>query len=244
MQATNEAPVHRPSPEGPKGSGCTAREDRRLLYHAGTKLLDFREFSGSFQGVVVETYTLDPRSSTIGRIFSANPLIRRSDRIEAVITCAAVVVFLLVIPLASIVAAVVYEARHSHYVQEAKDRHQVVASVAPAGAEALDPALVQASWPGSDGEQTAYVRVTDSVKAGDHVQIWVNQSGNAVTAPTAPWHAVVDAIAALEAILLISGLGMTGFVNGVRAHLDLVRDAEWEHDIRCLEEDEGRTNLR
>jgi hypothetical protein len=192
----------------------------------------------------VETYTLDPRCWRIGLIFSSNPLIRNSDRIEVLVTCAAVMVFLISVPLASIAGAVVYEMRHSLYAQEAQVRHKVVATVVGTAAGGADPAAVQASWPGAGAEHTGPVRLTGPAKVGDRVQIWVNPDGNPVAAPTPTWHAVADAVATIEAALLISGFGIATLVTGVRSRLDRARGAEWEREIRCSEEDEGRTNQR
>ena len=195
----------------------------------------------------METYTLDPRCWRVGRIFSRNPLIRRSDRIEALVTLIAQAVFLVTIPLAGIAGAAVYGARESCYAHEAHDRHTVMAmvtEVSGTGIDGADPSLVQARWPGADGERTRPLRVVSPAKVGDRIQIWVNANGDPVAAPTPTWRAVTDAVATVEASLLLVGFGLLTLVAGVRSRLDHALDAEWEREITCQEEDGGRTNQR
>jgi|GEM_PF-4775931 len=77
----------------------------------------------------METFTLDPRCWWIGRIFGRNPLLRRADRIEALVTLIALVVALVGAPIAGVVGMVVYGARDNRYAQEARERHVVMATV-------------------------------------------------------------------------------------------------------------------
>ena len=77
----------------------------------------------------METFTLDPRCWRIGRIFGRNPLIRRADRIGALVMLVTLAVSLVAIPVIGVVGAVVYGARDSRYAQEARERHTVVATV-------------------------------------------------------------------------------------------------------------------
>ena len=192
----------------------------------------------------METFTLDPRCWRVGYIFGRNPLIRRADRIEALITLAALVVSLLAIPVAGVVGAAVYGAHESRYAQEAHERHVVMATVIDKGIEKSGMTVVDARWPVATGEHTGPVELTTAVNAGDRVQIWVDKDGNQVDPPTPTWHAVSDAYGAALAILLSVGVGMTSVLSGVRSRLDRARDAHWEHELRCLEEDGGRTNQR
>ena len=49
---------------------------------------------------------IDPRCWRIGRIFGRNPLLRRADRIEALVMLVALVASLIAIPVAGVVGAV------------------------------------------------------------------------------------------------------------------------------------------
>ena len=190
----------------------------------------------------MDTFTLDPRCWRIGRIFGRNPLIRRADRIEALVTLVALVVSLVVIPVAGVAAMLVYDVRDSRYAQEAHERHTVVATVLETETDGAGSTVVQARWPVAAGERTGPLQLTREAKVGDHMEIWVDKDGNPVAPPTPTWHAVGDAYGAALAILLSVGVTMTSFVDGVRSRLDRARDAQWDREIRCLQEDGGRTN--
>ena len=192
----------------------------------------------------METFTLDPRCWRVGYIFGRNPLIRRADRIEALITLAALVVSLLAIPVAGVVGAAVYGAHESRYAQEAHERHVVMATVIDKGIEKSGMTVVDARWPVATGEHTGPVELTTAVNVRERVQIWVDKDGNQVDPPTPTWHAVGDAYGAVLATLLSVGVGMTSVLSGVCSRLDRARDAHWEHELRCLEGDGGRTNQR
>jgi hypothetical protein len=192
----------------------------------------------------METFTLDPRCWYVGRIFGRNPLIRRADRIEALVTLVALVVSLVAIPVTGVAAAMTYGARDRLYAQEAHERHAVLATVTDIGSSRSGTTVVQARWPAAGGERTGPLELSTSAKVGDRTEIWVDNAGNPVAQPTPTWQAVGDAVATAEATLLMVGIGMTSLVAGVRSRLDRARDAQWEREIRCLQEDQGRTNQR
>lgn len=52
------------------------------------------------KGVAMETFTLDPRCWQIGRVFGLNPLLRRTDRLEALLMLFALGALLVAIPVA------------------------------------------------------------------------------------------------------------------------------------------------
>jgi hypothetical protein len=192
----------------------------------------------------MDTFTLDPRCWRIGRIFGRNPLLRRADRIEALVMLVAFVVSLVAIPVAGVAAIVVYDVRDSRYAQEAHERHTVVATVLETQSEGAGSTVVQARWPIAAGERTGPLQLTTDAKVGDRIGIWVDNDGNPVAAPTPTWHAVGDVYGTALAILLFVGVTTTSLVSGLRSRLDRARDAQWERELRCLEEDGGRTNQR
>jgi hypothetical protein len=190
----------------------------------------------------METFTLDPRCWRIGWIFGRNPLLRRTDRIEALIMLVALVVSLLAIPVAGVAAAMTYGARDRLYAQEARERRAVMATVTDTGNDGSGITVVQARWPVAAGERLGSLELTTAAEVGDRIGIWIDKDGNPVAPPTPTWQAVGDAVATAEATLLIVGVAMTSLVAGVRSRLDRARDTQWERDIRCLQEDGGRTN--
>jgi Tfp pilus assembly protein PilV len=153
----------------------------------------------------------------------------------------ALVVSLLAIPLVGVVGAAVYGGRDSRYAQEAHERHTVMATVIDKGIENSGMTVVDARWPVATGEHTGPLELTTAATVGERVQIWVDKDGNQVDPPTPTWHAVGDAYGAALAIVLIVSVGLTSLVTYVRSRLDRARDAQWEHELRSLE-DGGRTN--
>ncbi|SPM32261.1 transmembrane protein [Mycobacterium rhizamassiliense] len=192
----------------------------------------------------MDTFTLDPRCWRIGRIFGRNPLLRRTDRIEALVMLVALVLSLIAIPVAAAVGIAVYEVRDSRFTQEGRDRHTVVATVLETETEGARSTVVHARWPAAAGERTGPLQLTTQAKVGDRIEVWVDKDSNPVAPPTPTWHAAGDAYGATLAALLFVALTMTSFVTGVRSRLDRERHAQWERELRCLEEDGGRTNQR
>jgi|SRR5271163_227633 len=190
----------------------------------------------------METFTLDPRCWLIGRIFGRNPLLRRADRIEALVTMIVLFVSLLAVPLLGAVGAAVYSTRESRYAQEAHERHTVMATVIDKGIEDSGTTVVDARWPVATGERTGGIALGGPAKVGERIQIWVDKDGNQVGPPTPTWRAVGDAVGTAIGTALIVSFGLTSLVASVRSRLDLSRDAQWEHELRCVEEDGGRTN--
>ncbi|HWY01834.1 MAG TPA: hypothetical protein VNY55_18730 [Mycobacterium sp.] len=112
----------------------------------------------------METFTLDPRCWPIGRIFGSNPLLRRADRIEALVMLVALVVSLVAIPVAGGAGAVVYVARDSRYAQEARERHAVIATITDTGMDGSGTTVVQARWPVATGQRTGPLELTTAAK--------------------------------------------------------------------------------
>ncbi len=182
----------------------------------------------------MQTFTLDPRCWRTARAFSRNPLVRRADRIEALVMLVALVASLIAVPVAGVVGAVTYGARDRVYTQEAHDRHRVMATVADIWVEDLGVTVVQARWPMASGERTGPLQFSGQVKSGESVDIWVDKDGNPVVPPTPTWLALGEAVGMAGVALLAVGVGMAALVAAVRSRLDRARDAAWERDIRCL----------
>lgn len=192
----------------------------------------------------MESFTLDPRCWRIARIFGRNPLLRRSDRLEAIVAVIAVAASLVAIPVAGIAGTVVYGALHSKYLQEASERHGVVATVAATGINTMDRSVVQASWPVTGGDRSGPIGLTHDVKVGQHVRIWVDDDGNPADPPTPAWRALTVALGTVLTISLAMGLAIASSVCGMCSRLDRIRDDQWEREIRCFQENGVRTNQR
>jgi hypothetical protein len=192
----------------------------------------------------MESFTWDPRCWRIAHIFGRNPLLRRSDRLEAMVVVIAVVASLVAIPVAGIAGTVVYGALHSKYMQEAHERHAVVGTIAGTGVDTRDYSVVQASWPVAGGDRSAQIALTHDAKVGQHVRIWIDDNGNPADPPTPPWRALAAGLGTVLALVLATGVAMGLSFNGIRSLLDHARDDQWEREIRCFQENGGRTNQR
>ncbi len=190
----------------------------------------------------METFTINPRRWPVARIFGRNPLLRRADRIEAMVTVVALLASLVAIPVAGVVGAVAYGARAHLYAQEAHERHLVTGTVADARRAGFGTTVVQARWPVAAGERTGTVQLSAPAEAGERIDLWVDKDGKPSLPPTPTWHAVADAVGIAGAIALLAALGIAVFVAGVRSRLDRKRDAQWDRAIRSLVDDGGRTN--
>ncbi|WAJ42901.1 hypothetical protein OK015_16730 [Mycobacterium sp. Aquia_216] len=192
----------------------------------------------------METFTLDPNCWGLAHIFGRNQLLRRADRIEALVKLAVLVASLLAIPLAGVAGGITYSVRDRVYVEEARERHAVVATVIETAPDGSGMNVVQAMWAATTGEHTGPVELTHAAKVGDRIEIWVDNDGHPVAPPTPTWQAVGDAFATAMAALLLVGIGMTSLLTSVRSRLDRARDAQWEREITCMQENGGRTNQR
>ncbi|WP_144206831.1 hypothetical protein [Mycobacterium tilburgii] len=99
--------------------------------------------------------------------------------------------------------------------------------------------VAQVTWPIADGERSSALELAHVPKVGDQTSIWIDQDGDLVPPPTPTWQAGVDAFAAALAILLVVGVAVLALVMNTRSWLDRSRSAEWDRELRCLQEDGG-----
>ncbi|WP_454561346.1 hypothetical protein [Mycobacterium haemophilum] len=170
------------------------------------------------------TFTLDPRRWWPVCVFGRNPLLRGADRVEALIILFAIVVALATVPVAGTVGTAVYVARHQLYAQEAQARH------------------LAARMPTRDN-RTAAPDSNAQTKAAEASAVWVDNRGNQVDPPTPTSRAASDGIGAAAAVLLGVVAAATALVAVTHSRLSRMRDAQWEHELRCLaNKDDGRNN--
>ncbi len=190
----------------------------------------------------METYTLDTRRWRVARIVGRNPLLRRTDRIEALVLLLALLASLAVIPVCGVVAAVTFDTRHSLYSREAHERHRVAATVSEVLLVDSGTTVVQAKWAAASGERSGQVQLARVAKPGETDDIWVDGDSKPSLPPTPTWHAVIDAVGMAGVALLIAAFAMTSLVAAAYGQLNRARYAAWERELRSLVEDGGRTN--
>jgi hypothetical protein len=195
----------------------------------------------------MQSFVIRPMTWPVLRIFSRNPLVRTSDRIESAIIAVALLLVVIATACAGVVGTAVYDAKAQLYRGQAQTRHALVATVVTDSEPAVSPETtaftVQARWRLSGIDHVDLIGWNNSVKAGDQLQIWVDDLGNRVEKPSPVERAAIDALSAAVVGWLIVIAATAQVVVVVRAHTSRMRDAQWERDIRCLvDEDGGRTN--
>lgn len=187
----------------------------------------------------MDTVTLRwPRWPILLRLSGGSPLVRKSDRIEALILVLAVMVSLLTAPVAAAVGTAVHDSRRHIYAEQAQTHHIVTATVTDGTAaqqiSRTNTITVQARWSAAGAEHTGEVEAPSSIKTGDPVEIWVDHTGSQVDAPSASSRAAVDAVtAALVIWVSVVAVAATGFA-GTRALCDRIRFTGWQHDLDNL----------
>jgi hypothetical protein len=199
----------------------------------------------------MQSFVIRPMTWPVLRLFSRNPLIRASDRIETAVGALAVVLVVIATACAGVLGTIIHDNRAQKYLQQAQTRHAVVATAVTDGELAVSPETtaftVRARWRFNGVDHTDLLGWTVAVKAGEPLQIWVDDLGNRVESPSPVERAAVDAASAAVIGWLIAIAAIAQIVVVVRAHASRMRDAQWERNIRLLvdedvDEDGGRTN--
>jgi hypothetical protein len=195
----------------------------------------------------MESFVVRPMTWPGLRLFSRNPLVRASDRIESAVIAFVLLFVIIATACAGVLGTAVYDAKAQTYREQAQTRHAVVATAVADSESAVSPETtaftVQARWRLSDVDHAELLGWNNSVKAGEPLSIWVDDHGDRVEQPSPVERAAVDALSAAAIGWLIVAAAAAQVVLVVRAHTIRMRDAQWERDIRCLvDEDGGRTN--
>jgi hypothetical protein len=195
----------------------------------------------------MESFVIRPTTWPVLRLFSRNPLIRTSDRLEAAIVALAVILVVIAAACAGILGTIIHDTETQKFLQQAQSRHALVATAVadskPEVSAVTTASTVHAQWQVNGISHADALGWDYAVKAGEPLPIWVDADGNRVDQPTPLERATADALSAAIAGWLIVVLAAAQVVSVVRAHAIRMRDAQWEKDIRCLvDEDGGRTN--
>jgi hypothetical protein len=185
----------------------------------------------------LEPFTLRlPRWPIFG-LFRRNPLLRATDRIEALVMALAVMVSLMAVPVAAAVGTAVHDSRRDVYAQQHHTRHLVTATITDdTAAQTItrtNTATMAARWTAAGIEHTGPIKA-QSTKPGDHVAIWVDNNGALTDEPTPTTRAGLDAVTAT----LFMWAGVTAaaaiLLAGTRTVCDRIRAISWQHAIDTL----------
>ncbi|MGH3523127.1 MAG: Rv1733c family protein [Mycobacterium sp.] len=203
---------------------------------------DYQRLTGQWldEDAAMDTFSVRLPRWRFVRLFGRNPLVRASDRVEALVLVLAVVVSLLAAPIAAAVGTAVHDSRRHVYAEQAQTRHMVTATVMEDGVARTPPSktvTVRARWFAAGAEHTGAVQTRQTVKPGDSIDVWVDRDGSQVGPPMRS--AVHEAVTAALAIWLGVAIAAAALVAASRAVLNRVRHARWQHDFDKLVGDRG-----
>jgi hypothetical protein len=196
----------------------------------------------------MESFVIRPTTWPVLRLFSRNPLMRTSDRVEAAVATLAVLLVLIAAACAGVIGTMIHDTDTQNYLEQARTRHVVVAKAVDdskrAGSAETTASTVHARWQVNGIDHADVLGWDYAVKAGDPLQIWVDDDGNRVDQPTPIARADMDALTVAVVGWLIAALAGAQVVAIVRAHANRMRDAQWDREIRCLVDDDGGQSNR
>jgi hypothetical protein len=195
----------------------------------------------------MESFFIRPMTWPVLRIFSRNPLVRTSDRIESAVAALAVLLVVIAAASAGFIGSMIHDVEAQNDLEQARTRQALVARAIddskPAASPGTTASTAHVRWRINGVDHADVFAWEYAVKAGDPLQIWVDDSGSRVDAPTPVARAEMDALTVAVVGWLIAALAATQMVATVRAHVNRTRDAQWEREMRSLVEDDGgRTN--
>ena len=184
------------------------------------------------------------RSRWVLRAFGDNPLLRWTDRLEAGVILAAMVLALVMVPLCVAESADVYRSHAQLYAAQASTRHRVTATVAATGGPARQPhntsSAVLAVWSvGADGarggeaeaDHADWVSTERTVSDGDQIPLWLDDAGVPVDPPTPLVQAGFDAIGIGAGFWGLTLLALVACVAVVRSPLNRIRQGRLDREI-------------
>jgi hypothetical protein len=191
----------------------------------------------------MESFVIRPMTWPVLRLFSRNPLMRTSDRVESAVATLAVLVVVVAAACAGVAGTTIHDNEIQNYLEQARTRHVLVANAVedsrPADSAESTASTVHARWQFDGINHADMIASRNAVKAGAPLQIWVDGAGNQVDQPTPVARADRDAwIAALVGWLIVA-VAAAHVVDMVRAHVKRMQNAQWEREIRSLVEDDG-----
>ena len=93
---------------------------------------------------------------------------------------------------------------------------------------------VQARWTAAGAEHTGTVKAQSTIKAGDTIEIWVDNNGAQVPAPTPTTRAAVDAVTGALVIWISVAATAATLFTVTRAVCDRIRFTGWQHDLDSM----------
>lgn len=178
-------------------------------------------------GAAMESFAVNP-PRWLSTLFGRNPLIRTSDRLEALALVLVLTLSLLAAPVAGAVGTAVYDSRSRHHAEQARNRTAVTATVIDLPARS-DPTRVKARWFAAGAEHTGLVQARSTPRTGESFEIQVNRDGSYAGPP--PMSAAREAVLVALAVWLNATAAAALVYAGVRSVLNRARLAGWRPEL-------------
>jgi hypothetical protein len=171
-----------------------------------------------------------------------NALRRPSDRIEIIVTLAAIAVVVAVVPLALSIGSTVYRHNLDVSAKQTTSRHQVTATLLESTGTTAEAESVMATvpatarWIGPDGSRhSGMIPAPRQAQVGTPVHIWTDAKGNAVDRPLSPEQAWERGALAVVVAMGFVIMTLSGLLGLVRLRLNKIRFAAWEAEWRLID---------
>lgn len=186
----------------------------------------------------MEAFTVPVPRRLLVRLFGRNPLVRTTDRVEALILVFAVAMSLIALPIGAAVGTAVHDSRSRLYAEQVQTRRPVTATVTgdshPRRNLDSPTVTVPARWFAGGTERTGDVSAPLTAKIGDDIEIWVDDQGLPVARPlnTARDDALAIAVATWWGVSLVA----VALFARARVTLDRLRYDRWQQSFDRLVE--------
>jgi hypothetical protein len=181
------------------------------------------------------------------RALGFNPLIRTSDRLEALAVLAVLITTFFAIPFAAQAGTQIYDTGVRTANEQAHSRHSVEA-VAVDGSVSMpadfeSSAYVRAQWHEGARVRTEQVLTPATLKAGDPLKIWLDDTGRVVAAPLTVDDAKMNALGATGTVWVTIVACSALLAFAIRCGLDRSRARSWERELHLMaHNDDGWAN--
>lgn len=183
--------------------------------------------------------------SWMRRLNKRNPLVRASDRIEIAAALLVVVVALMAAPMSGSIGTIFYANLKDRSAVDRLTQQEVAATVTDDSYVApqpyQNPFLTPIQWEFGTTVHTEEVR-TDSMKAGERLNIWIDGEGNRTNKPLSDKDAATEAVVGAFGLWFATvGIAASAWTM-LRLRLNRRRYADWDRELDDLVDDGGRTN--
>lgn len=186
----------------------------------------------------MDTVDLHVKNVWLSRVFGHNPLVRSSDRVEAVVTAVVVAMLVLFIPIACAVGTTVHETQTRYLTEYRATHHEVSALVTddhPGPAELYTPGeLSRVQWTHAGRVRSDVMFSQEPPKVGEALTIWVNDRGERTPPPPDSAVPTLTAVTAAASVWLGAAAVAATLLAVQRLWLDRRRHALWESELRSL----------